>query len=1318
MARSPRNTNPVPLIALDDLAKLVDRMTFARGRSYAVDGHISGMSETSGGIAGTFRSSKSIAVFVSGATRTTLKYVCACEKVGKKPPCVHVVALVHAYLQDGVPRGSSSASPPRVERGPLHEGMTEPEIEAWVAGPGGGMSLARFVRELDPFLRPPFPAIPSRLQGLTVHAALAVAAETDADRRALAEVYAWLERQGEIASAVAASVARRAAARTPPSDPVLAAPWDTLISALATYPRPGSSVLVPHGVSRTFTATANPPTLTCQLSGRCQVCFTDAATKPVALTPEGDAPISVCPWAGAPSGCPVTFEGLQSLLDVLAEPTPAPEVVVFRDGLAHPRWARLLEAIDRELDESDDDVVGYRVLPGVRGLQIRPVLLARTKRGVSIKVLRALPEAASVDDRLRFQAVASTDAANDPVSVSFVLSTLIGSPNVVGQKDQPVSVVHADLALIASEPGLGELDPDVSGAGAGTVGAGTVESGTEPAGAGAFVISLRLGDKVFALRDVAELVARGARHLAATGADSNTVLVGALTSRLRRLARAFGGAEVAFPAESGAAVVRRLARTEAPLALPAYLEGVRRDSLMIPVLRAAWERPILRLSFGFRHHADYPVLTPGVGPERLYVTEDGAVANILRDRDDELTRSRSAETWLGLPTQSLEAEAGIALDLRDRMDVLTRLGDIDDPDRPPGLVVEWTRATPKVRTAEARSFQLRVATERDWFGLAGGVTVDGTEIPLALLLRAIRDRQQYVELAPDEFVVLGESLTEALGAVAAVAEAHTKKGAGEAWRVSRLGAASLGELDALGVEVDAPKAWGSVMSRIAESRTQEVHVPAGLNAELRHYQRAGYEWIARLAHWAPGACLCDDMGLGKTVQAVALLLARQSDGPSLVVGPMSVGFNWVREIERFAPSLTPRLFRGISSMAMLEGPAPGTVIVASYELLAYYDSAFSAVTWGTVVFDEAQALKNASTRRARAAANLDAGFRLGLSGTPIENRTEELWSLFNVTLPGLLGTADRFRERFAIPIERHKDARASRQLARLIRPFVLRRLKQQVATELPARTDLIIEVVLSAAERAAYDAIRRSVLETLTSETDGPAGQRHIQVLAALTRLRQAACHPRLIDPSSRIPSSKLAAFLELLDALRSEGHRALIFSQFTSHLAVVREALTARRVPYRYLDGSTSAKARKAEVDAFQAGEGDVFLLSLKAGGTGLNLTGADYVIHLDPWWNPSVEDQATDRAHRIGQTRPVTVYRLVSTGTIEETILALHADKRELMTTLLDGTGATAAMSTEELVSLIAGASQEALLDDVLDDDALDDDGDDEDAPTSRAP
>ncbi len=436
------------------------------------------------------------------------------------------------------------------------------------------------------------------------------------------------------------------------------------------------------------------------------------------------------------------------------------------------------------------------------------------------------------------------------------------------------------------------------------------------------------------------------------------------------------------------------------------------------------------------------------------------------------------------------------------------------------------------------------------------------------------------------------------------------------------------------------------------------------------------------------------MGLGKTVQALALLLARAPDGPALVVAPTSVLANWITEAGRFAPTLNVTLYAGPAGARapLLESPAPFDLFVTSYGLLQQDADTLSGVSWQTVVLDEAQAIKNPATKRARAARRLEADFRLATTGTPIQNNLMELHSLFSFINPGLLGPATQFRRNFTVAIERGGEDGARARLKRLIAPFILRRLKTEVLQDLPPRTEITLHVKLSGEEAALYEALRRRTLAALETAAAEGEGARRIQVLAHLTRLRLACCHPRLVldragagAPAPALRSSKLDTFAETLGEFLENRHKVLVFSQFVMHLKLVEEYLKGAGVSYQYLDGSTPARARAERINAFQSGRGDVFLISLKAGGLGLNLTAADYVIHLDPWWNPAVEDQASDRAHRIGQTRPVTIYRLITEGTIEEQIVELHRHKRHLADRLLEGADGGASLSADELVKLL---------------------------------
>jgi SNF2 family DNA or RNA helicase len=506
-------------------------------------------------------------------------------------------------------------------------------------------------------------------------------------------------------------------------------------------------------------------------------------------------------------------------------------------------------------------------------------------------------------------------------------------------------------------------------------------------------------------------------------------------------------------------------------------------------------------------------------------------------------------------------------------------------------------------------------------------------------------------------------------------------------RIGAAGVSAVEDLVEAAGAVKADKRWSDLIARIAEARGYEPTLPEGLQADLRDYQIQGFAWLARLSRLGLGGCLADDMGLGKTVQTLVLLLNEVARGPSLVIAPTSVCHNWALEADRFAPDLRVRMLSAASDRkALVESLGPGDLLVASYGLLHTESDLLATRRFAVAVFDEAQNLKNAETRRAQASKRIDADFRLALTGTPIENRLEELWSLYDTVTPGLLGSRESFHKRFSGPVERGQGGHGRAALRALVRPYLLRRTKASVLAELPPRTEITIAIEPGVEERAFYEALRRRALDTL-EQGGGAGGQKRICILAEITRLRRAACNPALIDPEAGLESAKLTRLLDLAAELRDNRHRALVFSQFTGHLDLVEAALTKAGARPLRLDGSTPAKERARLVEAFQAGEGELFLISLKAGGTGLNLTGADYVIHLDPWWNPAVEDQATDRAHRIGQIRPVTVYRLVIAGSIEEKILALHAAKRTLSADFLEDADVAGALGEDELMALIAG-------------------------------
>lgn len=654
--------------------------------------------------------------------------------------------------------------------------------------------------------------------------------------------------------------------------------------------------------------------------------------------------------------------------------------------------------------------------------------------------------------------------------------------------------------------------------------------------------------------------------------------------------------------------------------------------------------------------------------------------------------------------------------LPDALQALLELGQAEVPETARPLP-EWPQGERFRVVAQAgpEHLQMHARKAGDWFRLDGDLTLHGLDPSAEQRVLAMSDLLAqleggsglFVPLGDGQFLALTRQLKRRLDRLRRLSEQDRDGGR----RVHPLAAGAIDDLLAETIESgqwQTDKAWRDKVQQLRHESPPALP-PVTLKADLRDYQLEGFQWLSRLCGLGAGACLADDMGLGKTVQTLGLLLEQAAEGPMLVVAPMSVCHNWEQEATRFAPTLRVHRLHGQASdrAEYILNLGPGDVLIISYTILQIEQAALATPFWRVIVFDEAQALKNPATKRAKAARSLRALFRLALTGTPIENQLEDLWSLFHILNPGLLGSLASFRKRFSAAgtvlagsapggTGQDEDTRnPSRQaLKSLIRPFILRRTKAAVLTELPPRTEQVLEVELPPDERALYEALRRKALKEIESLQLSPAakseksGQRRLAILAELTRLRRACCHPSLIDPTTTLPGAKLEALLDIVRELKAGRHRALIFSQFVGHLSIVRNALDKEGVRMQYLDGSTPEKERQRAVAAFQQGEGDVFLISLKAGGQGINLTAADFVIHLDPWWNPAVEDQASDRAHRLGQERAVTIYRLVARNTVEEKILALHHAKRALAADFL--TGADAPLSENELLGLFAESDE----------------------------
>lgn len=583
-----------------------------------------------------------------------------------------------------------------------------------------------------------------------------------------------------------------------------------------------------------------------------------------------------------------------------------------------------------------------------------------------------------------------------------------------------------------------------------------------------------------------------------------------------------------------------------------------------------------------------------------------------------------------------------------------------------------------------------------------GVTRNGTQLlvhgdlgglsqpEVEAALGAYRQRKRYVRLSDGTFLS-GEALTQAAQAGEVLqgldlSAEELARGANVPLGRAMYLEAALADREEM--KLDEPGELRDFVSRLSRARETDAEPPAGLRAALRPYQRAGYGWLLAMEAAGLGGILADDMGLGKTVQALAMLLAAKERGGAvraLVVCPASLQLNWQMEAARFAPALRCEVLSGAAARrrAQIAREDAPELLISSYDQLRRDAQAYHGVTFTHVLLDEAQSIKNAASQGARAAKTLCARSRFALTGTPIENRLSELWSIFDFLMPGYLPPYKRFRERYETPIVQEGDEGARENLRRLVAPFILRRMKADVLSDLPEKVETIVGSELTAEQRRLYAAHAAKLAGELDAPGDGP--QRRMQILAGLTRLRQLCCDPRLCLEGYAGGSGKLEQCASLCAQAVNAGHRVLLFSQFTTMLDLLMERLTQEGLRLFLLTGDTDKAERMRLVERFNAGEADVFLISLKAGGTGLNLTGADVVIHYDPWWNTAAQNQATDRAYRIGQTRGVQVLRLIASGTIEERIAKLQEEKAALSDGILTGDTPAAPLDERTLRALL---------------------------------
>lgn len=586
-----------------------------------------------------------------------------------------------------------------------------------------------------------------------------------------------------------------------------------------------------------------------------------------------------------------------------------------------------------------------------------------------------------------------------------------------------------------------------------------------------------------------------------------------------------------------------------------------------------------------------------------------------------------------------------------------------------------------LKTANTAAWNIMLKSRNGWFEIEGEIPIDDdTVLSVGQLLQLVAESPKtgFIRLDDSQFLAISDRLRKQLARLESLTVSNRGHLQISELHASLLGSALNGEL-----EVKHDERIDQLQQRIKQSMGLQPDTPKRLKADLRDYQTDGYQWMVRMTGWGAGLCLADDMGLGKTVQTIAFMLHVAEEGPALVAAPASVVPNWRRELERFAPSLHVVVLNAAPDRSeAIRQAAAADVVLTTYGLFVTEAEQLIEKQWNTICLDEAHVIKNRETKTSATVMKLQANNRIILTGTPVQNHLGELWNLYQFINPGLLGSYEQFQKKYIVPIELQDNKERSRQLKRIVAPFILRRTKQEVIEELPDKTEIIMPVELTDSELAVYEVIRRRAKQLLEDEQGGAPS---VNTLAEITRLRQAACSAELAEKSWKGECSKINTLTTLLEEIVGGGNSVLVFSQFTSFLALVRKALDHNNMDYAYLDGAVTMKKREQLVSDFQHGRHPIFLISLKAGGLGLNLTGANYVIHMDPWWNPAIEQQATDRAYRIGQRQNVTVYHLIAQHTIEEKILRLHETKRNLADAMLEGTSESHKLTSKELLEMI---------------------------------
>ena len=654
---------------------------------------------------------------------------------------------------------------------------------------------------------------------------------------------------------------------------------------------------------------------------------------------------------------------------------------------------------------------------------------------------------------------------------------------------------------------------------------------------------------------------------------------------------------------------------------------------------------------------------PGDGP-LVYVDGDNLVSRDFQAENDSFDRLNSFVSGLSSVPSRVECPQAL-LELLEFIH-----------DNPEDYVMEWPEGEEikfggSVSKSTWNTF-VETGTHHDWFSIVGDFNFGGTPVPVQQLIKAAQNsgEGEFVQIGEKEYVRMSQALKKQLSQLGMIGEVDD-----EGFKVPKYFVGDLAE-----IVQDGDSSFKDLLDKVQQAYDTTFEVPAELNGTLRGYQQTGYQWLCRLSSWGAGACLADDMGLGKTIQTIAFLLHKAPEGPSLVIAPTTVVANWRNELGNFAPTLRPVIVNNVPDRsAAIAAAGPGDVFLASYGVLSSSCDDLKGRTWNVVCLDEAHQIKNRFTKVSESAMSLRAGTRLILTGTPLQNNVSELWNLMQFINPGLLGTYKSFTQKYAQIFSKDEDMQ---KLKSLTQPFILRRSKEDVVSELPVKTEFDYMVQLTEAEMNSYEQLRTGMelfYETL------PPQEKMKFFFGDLGKLRRAACSLRIDTPDYPEEPSKIRELRYLLGAIAKGDNSIVIFSQYVEFLGDVRRMLTGLGIKYLYMDGQTPMNQREEIIKDFQDGKCQVFVCSLKAGGIGINLTRANYVILTDPWWNPAIEQQAMDRAYRIGQTRSVTFIRLISYHTVEERVTELQAAKRNMSDDLLKGTSQTASLTYEDIKKML---------------------------------